>query len=61
MNNASLGANWNSEGLESSELINPLLDCNIYGTINMTEKMLPLLAENGKIIIVSSMLGLLSF
>ena len=37
------------------------MNCNVYGTIDLTEKMLPLLSDNGKIVTVSSELGKLSF
>lgn len=51
---------WISRDFEKPETTNEILDCNFYGAVNMSETMLPLLASNGKIIIVSSEDGLLS-
>ena len=51
---------WVSRAFEKPETTNEILNCNFYGAVNVSEKMLSLLTNNGKIIIVSSGDGLLS-
>ena len=63
INNAGIGIYeeaWISKNFEKPTTANEIIECNFYGAVNISERMLPLLTSNGKIIIVSSGDGLLS-
>eukprot|EP01015_Nassula_variabilis_P018476 TRINITY_DN300_c0_g1_i2.p1 TRINITY_DN300_c0_g1~~TRINITY_DN300_c0_g1_i2.p1 ORF type:complete len:226 (+),score=44.65 TRINITY_DN300_c0_g1_i2:22-699(+) len=63
-NNAALGEQWdfaNTSDIRDNDFAKKVIDCNVIGTINLTEQLLPYLADDGKIVIVSSDLGKLSY
>ena len=64
VNNAGIG-NYNDvfddKGVEDPEVVKETLACNFFGLIEITETLLPLMSDDGKIISYSSLLGELQF
>jgi short-subunit dehydrogenase len=59
VNNAALGYDEPNK-IPSKELAESYLNCNFLSTVKLTEELLPLLSEDGKIINVSSRVGALN-
>lgn len=63
VNNAGVGFQSDLFCIEppSEEIVTPTMSTNVYGLIDLTEKLLPILSENGKIVNISSGFGSLSY